>query len=1278
MATTNFTPTPAEFALVNQIFAQADTQKTGILTGDVAVKVFSGSKLPSTVLGEIWSIADGKNDGFLTKKGVAIALRLMGHAQKGDKVHKSLLSKRETQYPVRASESESDVAAPLAVIEGIHAPVVQQSTGMSIPNSPPLTPGLPPLTPQDRAKFNRLFQSCGPVDGLLSGDKARNMFIKSKLPVDVLSQIWSLCDTHERGALDSVDFTVAMYLIQLTMSGKLSFVPTTLPPGLYEQASGSLTAQVTGGSAHLGTPASSTFPFPPTKQSPVHPQFTGQGAHNIPPALPSRRPGPAAQTPMIPPFPSATAQASVPWDVTPAEKASSDQFFDTLDTHKRGYIEGDVAVPFMLLSKLPEDVLAQVWDISDINNDGRLTRDGFAVALHLIQGKLAGKDIPNTLPPTLVPPSMRKTISPFTTAAPSRSSEPTRDLLWDEPSPTSNVYHQPQPAHQPQLTGAQAPARIYAPPAASQAPQDPFGTSFSDSSFNKDLLGDDDDTPTSPPFHDQSAEIGNAQNQLNSTNKSLQTAKSERENLETTLASQAAQLSALQTQLATAKASFETETTLLNSLRERHATQTADIQKVREELIRSESDLSAVRVEKAELEGSFLRDKEEVRELNKKMLEITNQIATTKQEVEKVKKEAKQQKGLLAIARKQFATKESEKTRVDKELEEARTDLVNVTKEREEEEVGSAVPSLAETIERAKSPADSLAFAAAQPLPLTPDLTGATSPTSAKSNNPFGKLVKSVESSTPRSQSPFRPFSAVPAPSSSPPPTNLPLSPETNPFGLRRASDAKPQEIFQETLDNHVTDGHNYSSYPNFSTPVSDTPVNQDNDAARVHMFEAAVTHFPALEEMAEEPPAASEKHTDLSVALHDLDVEESDSDSDGDDDTNGKAPHEETQAFKPFSPTKETSSEPVQIFFEGAFGGAGQSMEGPIVPEPASTQEAEISSPALDPFGVLMKSAETHQNSLSSSAKGAGNTTFTEPPQTSSSFFEDTFGENFDFGSQSTTEKIPIIESPLTTAAPVNGNIPKDKAPASHGNGGFDLFFQPMSTSTSAVPKEEPQPTAAHISFESDSGPWNTSQTQPGQTDPNQPGLAGITFDEAFGGLDSSQALRLGDSLSSRSSKVIMSPAPDSGTAFPAVSPPTSPHGPSRIASGRPTSPHARATSPPPRVASPKTLRSSTSSSRDVTHEKPAPPPRHSKLSLRLPFVKKKKHDQAPPLPPSSLSRRANPIREQTGPPGVEDDDESVKQLSAMGFSRDQAVAALEANDYDMQRTLNSLLGAQ
>lgn len=94
-------------------------------------------------------------------------------------------------------------------------------------------------------------------------------------------------------------------------------------------------------------------------------------------------------------------------------------------------------------------------DLSDLNNDGRLTRDGFAVAMHLIQGKLAGKDVPSSLPVSLVPPAMRGSGSAL--AAPSQPAVPEaiRDLLWDDSPPASATA----PTHsqsfmQPQATGS--------------------------------------------------------------------------------------------------------------------------------------------------------------------------------------------------------------------------------------------------------------------------------------------------------------------------------------------------------------------------------------------------------------------------------------------------------------------------------------------------------------------------------------------------------------------------------------------------------------------------------------------------------------------------------------------------------------------------------------------------------------------------------------------------------------------------------------------------------
>jgi epidermal growth factor receptor substrate 15 len=94
MAGVNFVPTPQEQAIVAALFAVGDPQKLGVIQGDSAVQLLSGADLPPAVLGTIWQIADDENNGFLTRKGVAKTVRLLGHAQKGESPTQELLNKR--------------------------------------------------------------------------------------------------------------------------------------------------------------------------------------------------------------------------------------------------------------------------------------------------------------------------------------------------------------------------------------------------------------------------------------------------------------------------------------------------------------------------------------------------------------------------------------------------------------------------------------------------------------------------------------------------------------------------------------------------------------------------------------------------------------------------------------------------------------------------------------------------------------------------------------------------------------------------------------------------------------------------------------------------------------------------------------------------------------------------------------------------------------------------------------------------------------------------------
>jgi GTPase SAR1 family protein len=94
------------------------------------------------------------------------------------------------------------------------------------------------------------------------------------------------------------------------------------------------------------------------------------------------------------------------WIVSP-DAAKFDAIFEKLGPNAQGKISGATAREEMMKSKLPNSVLRRIWNLSDIDGDGMLDRDEFAVAKFLIEHKLAGNDIPEKLPDRLIPPSKR-------------------------------------------------------------------------------------------------------------------------------------------------------------------------------------------------------------------------------------------------------------------------------------------------------------------------------------------------------------------------------------------------------------------------------------------------------------------------------------------------------------------------------------------------------------------------------------------------------------------------------------------------------------------------------------------------------------------------------------------------------------------------------------------------------------------------------------------------------------------------------------------------------
>jgi actin cytoskeleton-regulatory complex protein PAN1 len=91
------------------------------------------------------------------------------------------------------------------------------------------------ITATDQAKFEQLFKSAAGNDQALDGEKAKDLLLRSKLPGNVLSHIWILSDTTKSGQLLFPEFALAMYLCNLSLTGKS--LPSALPDKMKNEVS---------------------------------------------------------------------------------------------------------------------------------------------------------------------------------------------------------------------------------------------------------------------------------------------------------------------------------------------------------------------------------------------------------------------------------------------------------------------------------------------------------------------------------------------------------------------------------------------------------------------------------------------------------------------------------------------------------------------------------------------------------------------------------------------------------------------------------------------------------------------------------------------------------------------------------------------------------------------------------------------------------------------------------------------------------------------------------
>uniref|UniRef100_A0AAF5RVY0 EF hand family protein n=2 Tax=Wuchereria bancrofti TaxID=6293 RepID=A0AAF5RVY0_WUCBA len=130
-----------------------------------------------------------------------------------------------------------------------------------------------------------------------------------------------------------------------------------------------------------------------------------------PPSFASR-----SATPSIPNFGAISANFNENWAISPADQAKYDSIFDGLNP-VQGKVPGSKVRPVLLNSGLPSTSLARIWELADMDKDGKLDRIEMSVALHLVYCALQGEPVPGVLPPSLIHPTKRELVQ-FSSSVP--------------------------------------------------------------------------------------------------------------------------------------------------------------------------------------------------------------------------------------------------------------------------------------------------------------------------------------------------------------------------------------------------------------------------------------------------------------------------------------------------------------------------------------------------------------------------------------------------------------------------------------------------------------------------------------------------------------------------------------------------------------------------------------------------------------------------------------------------------------------------------------------
>ncbi|XP_036373291.1 epidermal growth factor receptor substrate 15-like 1 isoform X4 [Megalops cyprinoides] len=561
-ALTSLTQLSSGNPVYENYYRQVDPGNTGRVGPTEAALFLKKSGLPDITLGKIWDLADPDGKGFLDKQGFYVALRLVACAQNGQDV--SLSSLNLTVPPPKFKDTSSPSLSTASSTSDSHWAV----------------------RPEEKGKFDGIFESLAPVNGLLSGEKVKPVLINSKLPLDVLGRVWDLSDIDKDGHLDRDEFAVAMHLVYRALEKEP--VPSVLPSSLVPPSKRRKSVGVLPGTVPV-LPASPPPPKDSLRSTPSHGSMNSLNSAGS----------------LSPKHTLKSSQHSVNWVVPVADRGRYDDIFLKTDADLDGFVSGQEVKEIFMQSGLPQNLLAHIWALADTRQMGKLTREQFSLAMHFIQQKVSkGLDPPQVLTPDMIPPSERGTPVPSLSGYMTPVGSEMAALTEMRRDSTSSVGSG-------EFTGIKE--------------LDDISQEIAQLQREKYTL-EQDIRDKEEAIRYKSSEVQEMQNDLDRETCSLQELEAQKQDAQDRLEEMDQQKAKLEDMLNDVRQKCQEESQMISSLQSQIQSQETDLQSQEEELSRAKADLNRLQQEETQLEQSIQAGKVQLETIIKSLKSTQDEI----------------------------------------------------------------------------------------------------------------------------------------------------------------------------------------------------------------------------------------------------------------------------------------------------------------------------------------------------------------------------------------------------------------------------------------------------------------------------------------------------------------------------------------------------------------------------------------------------------------------------------------------------------------------------